>query len=380
MNLTQRIATLLTPFVVATGCAPFLTQVQRNDRSKFIETLHKRMGNHAPVAKSCASIKSRIDRDLCKLENKGKKQKKQERSAALDSIERKVLSLDNKGYKRYKNTVNTAFRISNIRNVQRYSQKVLEESNKNLTNTNYKKGKPLAIFFMALYETTIPLKLKAKSELLNLPKNSSFGIRPLDIKTGEIEKYTDNYKLIVFETGGALQMHSQVQKVANLYKGKARVAGVSIGAHGFKGGFNLGYKGRDKILRGDYVSHVFKPIKNMRMPQTMVVLPPCHSGHGRAQGDNMANAFARAFPGNNVYSCVNTTIWFSTNTDSKGKINPESIYMVGFDGQKPMDCTYVARCEGKPYCDVKEVKSSSGGPLKSLQNIFQDVTKLFSSK
>ncbi len=291
------------------------------ERVAFMNTLHRRLAKSNRLKRS----------DPTRITN------------ALSSVESTVMGLSAPEFQRYQRRVNLAYRFGNITNVQRYSPQVLAQTVLNLTNPNHDKGKPLAIFFMAEYENLLPLKMQAKPGFLTSQNSPLYGIRPLDVKPGEIDKYLEGYKVIVFETGNIWKMQEQLNQVRKLYGQKPIVAGVSIGAHGTKEGFNLGSRGNGRILVPGQVEFTFQPLSGMLTNDAIFVLPPCYSGNGGTGSNNPANAFARVHPNHNVYACDKTTIWFDTNPDNSGKIDQNSINMIGIDQNGIGDCTYIVR-------------------------------------
>lgn len=329
------------------GCIPFRVRKPSPERTVFMNTLRRRL------------VKS----------NRHQKPKLPEVVNALSSVERKVMGLSEQEFQKYKRAVHLAHRFANITNVQRYSQEVLSETVLNLTDPNYKKGKPLAVFVMAEYENPIPLKLKAKPSYLTSPNSPIFGIRPLDVKPSEVDKYMEGYKVVVFEAGNIWKIREQLSLVRGLYQGKSVVAGVSIGSHGTTEGFTLGARGNGRILVPDQVGFTFKPLKGMYIPEAIFVLPACYGGHGRTTRDNMANSFARNHPNHSVYACDKTTIWFDTSTDSNGKVDQNSISMIGIDNNGIGDCTYIVSSDEAGQ--LKETPHPSA--LKTLNGIINNL-------
>ncbi len=335
------------------GCGHTLPQTDLQDREALIDSITRQM---APTDKSTQKYCSKDLKKKSKIAycngQKALSQNLRDMARELrDKLEDKLLSVSRPEFREYEDVIRRARDLSDIRFFHRYSKRLLEESNRNLIDPNYKADKPLAVFFMGLYET------------------KTFGVRALDVKVDEIEKFVEGYKVIVFESSSFYQMHLQMKKVEKLYEGKNKISGLMIGGHGTKDSITLGQRSSDgdQMLYGNSVNSIFRNFESMFSEDAIVFLASCNNGEGREEELNIANTFAYTLPGRKVFSCTKVLVDFDYELDENNQIDPDSIKMTGLEGLIPKDCTYVAQCDdGKEKCLMKYTAKLLGKNLSEI--------------
>jgi hypothetical protein len=317
---------------ILNGCATIeLNPTQKRMRAEYIDQTIKRFG-----------IRDRTDASMDNL-----------REEIWEDLE----NLTDEEFERYTSVRERAHKLSGINNPQRYSTDLLEESNRNLTDANYKADKPLALFFVAQNDDVI-------YELTKIGIN----VRPLDVQTKDINQFTDSYKVMVFGFSNAHQISRHLRKVAELYDGKNTVAGMVIGGHGSTTDIDSGYRYTLHNLSSYNASRIFEEFVDMFDEDATIVMSACNNGTGREEILNLANAVAGVFPKRTVHSCDGTLVNIRWNLGEDGKVNPDSLKLskLGPTGWPFVDCTYRARFESKEDFDAK----SSQLVRNQYQNIF----------
>ena len=253
--------------------------------------------------------------------------------------------------------IRDARRLSGIRHPGRYTLDVLEESNKNLTDTEYKKDLPLALFFFAEYDKPDPV----------------FGILPLEFVAPKIADFIPGYKIMVFEATTTNEIKRYMERVAELYPQEGNIAGLALAGHGTgkkvllsddtkaskkaKKEYDMATKegkSKDRMvalrnmmgltdshsLRRSLLFQVFTPYKKLFADDAIIFLGTCHGGKKDFEGRTYADAFAALFEGRTVYACDDVLTGFDYDLEDDHKVIPRSISLSHFVS----DCTYVTQC------------------------------------
>lgn len=316
MSLTRLVATAFLALAVA--CAPTLSTSDSLNRARL---LHELREGYFLEKKHNYCKKEENGRDIaCRTQEARRIHAINTNTSVIGKLRSKIFSMGESEFKRYKSAAKWAKRLSNIRNFHRYSTHLLEESNANLTSPNYKADKPLMVVFMSPQD------------------RDQFGIRALDWKVDEIERFTKGYKVIVFESTNHYQMQDQMKKVNDLYNGKNQIALMAIGGHGRRTEIELS---DGDPLKTSHVRYVFRPYRHLFAKDAEVLLASCYNGKGHNKERNLANSLANTLPGVLINSCDRVLVGFDFELDKDGRYIKNSLTLKG--GLLPTNCLYRVR-------------------------------------
>ncbi|MBI2669293.1 hypothetical protein HYX14_05625 [Candidatus Woesearchaeota archaeon] len=183
MNLFQRAGLYLGGLALGgllASCRPALTE-SALERELYREELVTRLADAEGQPKPSKQ-------ELVKLSDEGQKDVLLTRKRYEHNAEKRLEDIDLEGltageFEEYEKITTDAFELpSRIRNPQRYSLDLLEESNRNWSDPTYNKDKPMAVFVMAVYDY-----------------ENKLGIRALEVETDKIDQFIPGYRVMLLE-------------------------------------------------------------------------------------------------------------------------------------------------------------------------------------